>query len=56
MGCHVMPGKNGLNKNNKFRATSWPNITLLSTQPTLGNGALISLLCYSRIYDIKEKQ
>lgn len=56
MGCHVMPGKNGLNKYSKLGATSWPNTTLLSTQPRLGNGALISRLCYSRIYDIKEKQ
>lgn len=55
-GCHAMPGKNGLNKNSKLGATSWPNITLLSTQPTLGNRALISLPCCSRIYDIKEKQ
>lgn len=56
MGCHVTPGKNGLNKNSKLGAMSWPNITLLSTQRTLGNGALISLLCYRRIYDLKEKQ
>lgn len=55
-GCHATPGKNGLNKNSKLRATSWPNITLLSTQLTLGNGALSSLPCYSRIYDRKEKQ
>lgn len=55
-GCYITPGKNGLNKNSKLKATSWPNITLLSTQLTLGNGDLSSLLSYSRIYDIKEKQ
>lgn len=55
-GCYITPGKNGLNKNSKLRATSWPNITLLSTQLTLGNGDLSSLLSYSWIYDIKEKQ
>lgn len=55
-GCYITPGRNGLNKNSKLRATSWPNITLLSTQLTLGKGALSSLLSYSRIYGIKEKQ